>query len=175
MNIFPNWISKLCIREHNNHSKASSDTGRFTQNLHVCKKSQYNVQNCKSGIYNRSHTSIDVGTSIPIYTCKLAKNYLHIIGNRPLYSCSLHYGKNQRIKYNDISSIIPIKDIKLFYRHIERLLFTSKITRPSVWDCVTSFFHNNVITSELLQERILKYRYIIHEGDTHVCIVISRW
>ena len=56
LNIFPHWISKPCIRKHKNHSKASSGAGRFAQNLRACKKSRYNVQNCKSGRHNRCHT-----------------------------------------------------------------------------------------------------------------------
>ena len=56
LNIFPNWISKPRIRKHNNHSKRSSGAGRFAQNLRACKKSRYNVWNCKSGRHNRRHT-----------------------------------------------------------------------------------------------------------------------
>ena len=86
----------------------------------------------------KNYRFIDVGTSITIVTWKLMKNRSHIISDRPLSSCSSYYGSNQRSKRNDESSSIPIKDIELFYRLIGRLLFTSKITRPSVQDCVTS-------------------------------------
>ena len=53
---FSHWIFKPCIRKHKNHSKASSGAGRFAQNLQACKKSQYNVPNCKSGRHNQHHT-----------------------------------------------------------------------------------------------------------------------
>ena len=56
LNIFPHWISKPRIWKHKNHSKASSGTGRFAQNLRACKKSWYNVRNCKSGRHNWRHT-----------------------------------------------------------------------------------------------------------------------
>ena len=56
MNIFSQWISKPQIRKPKNHSKASSGAGRFAQNLRACKKSRYNVPNCKSGRHNRRHT-----------------------------------------------------------------------------------------------------------------------
>ena len=55
MNIFPQWISKPCIRKHKNHSKASSCAGICTQNLREYKKSQYNVRNIKSGRHYRYH------------------------------------------------------------------------------------------------------------------------
>ena len=86
----------------------------------------------------KNHTFINVSTSIPIVTWKLTKNRPYIISNKPLSSCSSYYGNNQRLKFNDVSSCIPIKDIEVFDRLIERLLFTSKITRPSIQDCVTS-------------------------------------
>ena len=56
LNIFPHWISKPCTRNHKYHTKANSGAERFAQNLHACKKLQYNVQNCKSGRHNRRHT-----------------------------------------------------------------------------------------------------------------------
>ena len=71
LNIFPHWISKPYIRKHKNHSKASSGAGRFSQNLHACKKSQFIVHNYKSGRHNQRHTfrsckSQDKTTSIDI-------------------------------------------------------------------------------------------------------------
>ena len=56
LNIFPQWISKPRIRKPKNHRKSSSGAGRFAQNLRACKKSQYDVRNCKSGRHNRRHT-----------------------------------------------------------------------------------------------------------------------
>ena len=55
LNIFPHYISKPCIRKQKNHSKASNGAGKFAQNLWACKKSQYNVRNCKSGRHNRRY------------------------------------------------------------------------------------------------------------------------
>ena len=86
----------------------------------------------------KDYTFIGVGTSTPVFTWKLMKSFSHIIINRLLSNCSLYYGDSQRIKCNDISSIMTIKDIELFYCLIKRLLFTSNMTRPSVLDCVTS-------------------------------------
>ena len=39
-----------------NHYKSSSSAERFAQNLRECKKSQCDVQNCKSGRHNQHHT-----------------------------------------------------------------------------------------------------------------------
>ena len=68
----------------------------------------------------KSYTSIIIGTSIPIVTWKVENNHSHIINNRPLPSCSSYYENNQRIKCNDTSSIITIKDIELFYCLIKK-------------------------------------------------------
>ena len=38
LSIFCQWISELCIQRHKNHSKSSSDVGRFSQNLRTYKK-----------------------------------------------------------------------------------------------------------------------------------------
>ena len=54
--IYPYWISTPYIWKHKNQSKASSGAGIFTQNLQACKKSQYNVGNCKSRRHNQGHT-----------------------------------------------------------------------------------------------------------------------
>ena len=56
LNIFPQLISKTRIRKPKNHRKSSSGVGIFAQNLSACKKSQYDVQNCKPGRHNRRHT-----------------------------------------------------------------------------------------------------------------------
>ena len=55
LTIFSKWISKPCIQRHKNHSKASNGTGRFAHILCACKKSRYNVQNCKSERHNQGH------------------------------------------------------------------------------------------------------------------------
>ena len=56
LNIVPQWISKLCIWKHKNRSKASNGAEIFAHNLHACKKSRYNVWDCKSGRHNWCHT-----------------------------------------------------------------------------------------------------------------------
>ena len=56
LNIIHHWIPKPCIKKHKNHSKTSSGSGNFLKNLLACKKSQYNVQNCKSWRHNQRHT-----------------------------------------------------------------------------------------------------------------------
>ena len=56
LSIFLHWISTPWIRRYKNHSKVSSGTGRFSQNLCAYKKSQFIVPNCKSGQHNRRHT-----------------------------------------------------------------------------------------------------------------------
>ena len=38
-----------------NHSKTSNGAGKFSHILRACKKSQYNVHNCKSGRHNQRH------------------------------------------------------------------------------------------------------------------------
>ena len=85
----------------------------------------------------QNYLFINVGASIPIITWKLTKNFSHIISDRSLSSCSLYSRNNQRTTLDVESSSIPVKDVELFYRLIERLLITSKITRPDVLDCVT--------------------------------------
>ena len=56
LNIFPHWISKPCIWKHKNHRKMSSGAGRFSKFFCACKKTQFVVQNCKSGRHNRQLT-----------------------------------------------------------------------------------------------------------------------
>jgi len=56
LNVIPQWISKPRIRKPYKHRKTSSGAGRFAQNLRTCKKSHYDVQNCKSGIHNQRHS-----------------------------------------------------------------------------------------------------------------------
>ena len=56
LNVIPQWTSKPRIRKPNKYRKASSGAGRFAQNLRTCKKSHYNIQNCKSGRHNQRHS-----------------------------------------------------------------------------------------------------------------------
>ena len=59
LNLSPEWISKRCLQKNKNHSKISSGAGRFSQNLHTCKKTLYNERNCKSGRHSQQHTSMN--------------------------------------------------------------------------------------------------------------------
>ena len=56
LSIFPHWISKACTRKHKNHSKTSSSTWRFFQNLCAYRKSWFIFCNCKSGRHNQQRT-----------------------------------------------------------------------------------------------------------------------
>ena len=56
LNVIPQWISKPQIKRSYKHQKASSGAGRFALNLRICKKSHYDVQNCKSGRHNWHHS-----------------------------------------------------------------------------------------------------------------------
>ena len=69
LNNFPQWISKPRIRKPNNHRKSSSGVGRFVQNLCTCKKSHYDIRNCKSRRHNRRHSfKCHRSRHTPIYT-----------------------------------------------------------------------------------------------------------
>ena len=61
-----------------NHSTTSKDAGRFAHILRACKKSQYNVHNCKSRRHNQRHTFWHHNarykpslTNIPYYSLKV--------------------------------------------------------------------------------------------------------
>ena len=90
---------------------------------------------------------------------KSQNNRSHIISNRILPGYSLYSGNNQRSKLNSESSSMPASHIELFYCLTRRLLFTSKIARPDVLDCVTYIltmmelptkYHNRNLNIELL-------------------------
>ena len=70
----------------------------------------------------KNYLLMDTGASIPIVAWKLTKN-----GRLP------HSGFSQRFKLNADSPSMPEKDIGLLYSLIERLLFTSKITRSDIY------------------------------------------
>ena len=65
LNIIPQWILKPRIKKSFKHRKASNGVGRFAINLHKCKYSHYDAQNCKSGQHNWHHFSnnTDYGTN----------------------------------------------------------------------------------------------------------------
>ena len=76
-------------------------------------------------------------TYIPIVTWKLTKNQSHIISDISTPGCLPHSGFSQRFVLNANSPSMSDKDIGLLHRLIERLLFSSKITRPDVLACVS--------------------------------------
>ena len=47
-------------------------------------------------------------------------------------SRSHYFGNNQLFKVDVDSPSLPPKDAELFYRHVTRLLFASKRTRPEI-------------------------------------------
>ena len=78
LNTFPNWISKSFIQKHKNRSKVSNGAGKSARNLWICKKSQYNLQNYKSGRHNQYHTFRrckpkykSISTNIPSFGLKV--------------------------------------------------------------------------------------------------------
>ena len=80
---------------------------------------------------------MDTGASVPIVSWKLTKKRSHIISDISIPGCLPHSGFSQRFKLNADSPSMSEKDTGLLYRLIERLLFTSKITRPDVHACVS--------------------------------------
>ena len=127
LNIFLQWISKPRIRKPKNHCKSSSGTGRFAQNLRACKKSQYNVWNCKSRRNNRQHTfKYRVSQFKPIST-NIPYNDLMVIGrknditkapsprkrNRML--CSLNHCQDITVSENTKlkSSLLPFEELNM--------------------------------------------------------------
>ena len=71
---------------------------------------------------------IDTDDSIPINTCKFKKNYLNIISNTSIASCSPYSENNQRFNLDVESPSLPEKDTELFYY--------SKIARSDIQACV---------------------------------------
>ena len=85
----------------------------------------------------KNYPFINIGTSIPIVKWKVTNNLSHIIRDGLLFGYSLYSGNNQRSKLDVELLSIPTNHIELFCYLNKRLLFTGKITRPDVLDCVT--------------------------------------
>ena len=106
---------------------------------------------------------MDTGTSIPIIAWKLTKNQSHIISDVSIPGRLPHSGFSQRFKLNTNSPNMSGKDIGLLYPLIERLILTSKITRPDVLTCVsyiitrmklpTDYHENSHLNVEILVVR----------------------
>ena len=84
----------------------------------------------------KTYPLMDTETTIPIVTWKRTKNCSHIISDISIPGRIPHSNFDQRFKLNVKSPSISEKDIGLLYRLIERLLLTSKVTRPDVRACV---------------------------------------
>ena len=75
--------------------------------------------------------------SIPIISWKLTKNRSHLISNISTPGRLPHSSFSQRFVLNANSPIMSGKDIGILYRLIERLLFSSKITKPDILACAS--------------------------------------
>ena len=82
LNIFSHWISKPCTQNHKNHTKANSGARRFSQSLCACKKSQYNIRNCKSRRHNRSHTFRGCNSQPKSSSTDIPYNWLKVKGRK---------------------------------------------------------------------------------------------
>ena len=61
--------------------------------------------------------------------------------NKDLKNNRLHYpGNDSLMKVDYNSPSLPMKDAKLFHRHVARLLFASKRARPHIQVCVTFLY-----------------------------------
>ena len=80
---------------------------------------------------------MDTSISIPIVCWKITKKRSHIISDVSIPGRLPHSGFSQRFKLNADSPSMSEKDIGLLYCLIERLLFTSKFTRPDIHACVS--------------------------------------
>ena len=103
----------------------------------------------------KNYIFINAGASIPIIICKFMKNSSHIVSGTSIPGGSPHSENDQRFKLDVESPSIPEKDIKLFYRLIVRLLFTSKITRLDVQACVAYIFTRMKLPTNYHKDRYL--------------------
>ena len=86
------------------------------------------------------YLGITIDYSIPRKVVFTMFNYLKgviIEANKDLKnSCSYYPGNDSLMKVDLDSPRLPIKDTALFHRHVARLLFASKRTRPDMRVCV---------------------------------------
>ena len=132
LNIFPQWISKPRIRKPKNHSNSSSDAGRFAQNLRACKKSRYNVWNCKSGRHNRRHTFNCRGSQYKPISTNIPYNGMMVNGrkssntkapspcrhNRVLHSLNHRQDITVRGSTKLKSSLLPFEEFNMGNNHL---------------------------------------------------------
>ena len=85
----------------------------------------------------KNYPLMDTSTSIPIVSWKLTKKQSHLISDISIPGRLPYFGFSHRFKLNADSPSMSDKDIQFLYRLIERLLFTSKITRLDVHACVS--------------------------------------
>ena len=127
----------------------------------------------------KNHPLMDTGVSVPIVAWKLTKNWSHIISATSISVCLPHSGFSQRFKLNADSSSMSKKDIGLLFCLIERLLFTSKITRPDVHAYVsyiitrmelqTNYHKDGHLNVDVLFVKKIQLLYC-HLWNTDVCI-----
>ena len=85
----------------------------------------------------KNYSSTNNNMYNPIVTWKLTKNRSHIVSDISTPGRLPHSGFSQRFILNADSPSMSENDIGLLYRLIERLLLSSKITRPDVLACVS--------------------------------------
>ena len=85
----------------------------------------------------KNYPLMDTSTSIPIVPWKFTKKQPHIISDVSILGFLPHSRFSHRYKLNTDSPNMLEKVIRLLYRLIEILLFTSKITRPDVHACIS--------------------------------------
>ena len=85
----------------------------------------------------RNYPFTNNNTYLPIVTWKLTKNQSHIISDISTPGRLPHSGFSQRFVLNANSPCMSEKDIGIFHRLIEKLLFSRKITRPDALACVS--------------------------------------
>ena len=92
-----------------------------------------------------NYSYIDSGASIPISTCKFImvdySKEVIVEAFENLKSRRSHYSGTDQLFNVDVESpSLPGKDTELLYRHVARLIFVSKRTRPDIQTCVASLF-----------------------------------
>ena len=135
LNIFPQWISKPQIRKPKNHRKSSSGAGRFAQNLRTCKKSHYDIRNCKSGRHNRRHTFKrhrsrykSISTNIP-YNALMVKGKKR--GNtKPPSPCRRNWMLRALNHRQDITDHAP-KPVVSNTNLLDEVILTEVVPRPT--------------------------------------------
>ena len=133
--------------QYNKQQATSKSTGEFAHILCACKKSQYNVRNCKSGRHNRRHTFQHHNTrykpsltNIQYYDLKVKEKRterlkLHLLINKIGYLVLLIFIKIQVT--NICRWIQGMITIPVLISHIVKIL--TKLIQVSI--CKTKWFY----------------------------------